>query len=205
MKNYIGQLRLYSLLDLVIFLYALHTGLYQALGAVLLWLGFILYLEYRHGHSYRKTLPNYLWVMLTVVGFILFQSYLTALAFIVLSHFYTLKKSRSRLALLSPVVRGAQAAVLVIGIIGYHSWIPLLVWLIVTIRNFLGDIRDAHKDTQEGKQTLAAILHLPPSKYIHLVGVLITTSIAWYIRPFSVILLLLAWLFEIASYNWTPR
>ena len=68
--NLLGQIRIYSLIDLIIILIAIKADNLQFIGVILLHLGFLLFLEYTHKHKYRRPFPRYLWVLLLLIGII---------------------------------------------------------------------------------------------------------------------------------------
>ena len=104
--NYLGQLRVYSLIDLVFLLVALQISLSLSVGILLLHLGFILYLENKHHHTYRLPFPSFLWIILTLAG-IFFYMKIEVLGFLLASYLYT-KKNNSSLAPYASFFRGLQ-------------------------------------------------------------------------------------------------
>lgn len=202
--NYLGQLRLYSLVDLLLLLAAANASVSQFGGVVFLWLGFLLFLENRHRHTYRQAFPAYLWPILYLFGLILYQRP-EGLIYLLLTFLYT-KKTERYLGLLSPVVRGLQNFVLVGGIIGYEAQLTWIVLLAIIIRNFLGDLRDVQTDRDEGIRTLPAALGFKKSSpYIHLAAILVTSFIWWKFSSLPIIIVLLVFLVEITTYFLTPR
>ena len=109
LMNHVGQLRLYSFVDLVLLLIAARATSSQLAGGLLLWVGFLLYLENGHRHSCREPFIPYCWVGIWLVGFALFP-HAFALAFILLSIAYTRKKW-GYWGLVAPIVRGLQSYV----------------------------------------------------------------------------------------------
>ncbi len=141
MLNYLGQLRIYSLIDFVVLLVASQANLYEFIGVVLIHVGFLAYLESRHNHSYRKSVPKYLWIFPTIVGIAFYGHYTFALLFIICSLLYTLK-TKSYFAIFAPFMRAFQYFFLIGGITGFFSQLPWIVLLVIFIRNFTGDVRD---------------------------------------------------------------
>ena len=202
--NYLGQFRLYSFVDLLLLLAAAKANMEQFIGISLLWLGFLAFLEVKHDHSYRKRLPRYLWLLLAVLGIVLYRK-IEAVLFIIASYFYT-KKVEKYWGLLSPFFRGLQNFFLIGGIAGYTT--PL-VWLalgLVVIRNLLGDFRDIKKDSKENIKTIPVLLGLKRDiKYVHFIMLLITSAVWWSFTDLSVMYLIGAFIIQITTYNVTPR
>ena len=203
-KNYLGQLRPYSLIDLIILLIATKATTYEFLGVVFLHVGFLAYLETRHEHSYRKKIPKHLWIFLTVIG-TLFYGHVEGVLFVVCSYLYTLKTKKS-FALISPIARGFQSFFLVAGIIGYNNKLTWIVLVLFFIRNFCGDLRDIVKDKKEHLKTLPVVMGLNKDfKYIHLVVTILTTFVWFKFTHFSFWLLIPIFLIQIFTYRLTPR
>jgi 4-hydroxybenzoate polyprenyltransferase len=202
-KNYIGQLRLYSLVDLVLLLAAINTEIHVFIGALLLHVGFLAYLELRHSHEYREKAPQWVPYILLMLGIILYARW-EAFAYILFSFLYTQKISK--LGRISPLCRGLQNFFIVAGIVGYHSWLPYAVFILLVLRNLAGDFRDVEKDTREGLKTLPISLGMKRSlKYIHLGFVIMTSVIWWSVSTLPISLLGAVILIEILSYDLTPR
>ncbi len=202
--NYLGQLRLYSLVDLVWLLLATQATFAQGLGVLFLWIGFLAHLELGHKHSYRTKLPKYLDYVLFLAGLLLFKK-TEGILFIFLAYLYT-KKKHSYWGVASPFLRGAQNFVLSAGIVGYLNPLSLFAFSLTLIRNFLGDLRDVKKDGEEGMKTIPVLLHMKcPWKYIHLAGVMATSAVWWSFTDVSVVFLFLVFAVQIGTYNLTPR
>ncbi len=204
MLNYIGQLRLYSLIDLFILLVAIKATTYEFLGVVLLHIGFLAFLEAQHRHTYRKTIPKYIWLIFTFIGFA-FYGHMEGIFFVICSYFYTLK-TKKYFATVSPLIRGLQNFFLVAGIVGYNNKIIWLVLVLITIRNVCGDLRDIEKDRKENLKTLPIILGFKKNiKYIHLIATL-ATSLVWFTyTSLTLWLLIPIFIIQISTYNLTPR
>lgn len=214
--NLIGQLRLYSAVDLLVLLSAARATPLQVAVSFSLWFGFLLYLESCHKHTYRQTFPKLLWLILWVIGVVappVFESWRIGVltlprpegaVFILFSWMYA-KKTQSHYGLWAPGFRGVQSLVLVGGIQGYAGILPWLALVLTAIRNILGDVRDVAEDKIEGMRTIPIVLGWRSVPHIHLIGVL-ATSLVW----FSFAHLFTGWLFllwalEIITYYWTPR
>ncbi|HIJ14072.1 TPA: hypothetical protein HA371_04985 [Candidatus Woesearchaeota archaeon] len=202
--NLIGQIRIYSLIDLIILLIAISSNSYQLAGAVLLHLSFILYLEKSHNHKYRIPFPKSLWVLLLIIGLILYKSYF-AIGYLIFSFLYT-RKNHPGLGVYSPIFRGIQSYFLVAGIIGILNPLSFLAGALFALRNFTGDLRDITKDKKEKLKTLPIVLGFNKDmKKIHLIFLLLTSFVWWYLSGISILWLALIYLIEIGTYNLTPR
>lgn len=203
MMNRIGQIRIYSAVDLMGLLLAAHASSCQVGVSLCLWFGFLLYLESCHKHDYRQNFPKLLWSVLWVVAIVALPTP-EYVAFILFSWLYA-KKTRRCLGLWSPVFRGLQSLMIVAGIVGYTNTLPWLAFMLVAIRNVLGDVRDADKDRAEGMTTIPIVLGWGSVPNIHLIGVL-ATSLVWFsLTHLSWAWLPAVWTVEIFTYNWTPR
>jgi len=154
--NIITQIRIYSLADLIIFLILLGANGSEFIGVILLHISFLFYLEAVHKHSYRVYTPNIIWITLGILGMIFYNN-IAVLGFIVFSYLYT-KKNSSFLGYYSPIFRGLQYYFLSSGIVGFLHPLSFVSLILITIRNFIGDLRDVSKDKKEGLNTLPIIL-----------------------------------------------
>jgi 4-hydroxybenzoate polyprenyltransferase len=205
MLNYLGQLRIYSLIDYVVLLIASQANLYQFVGVILMHVGFLAYLESRHSHSYRKPVPKYLWIFLTILGMAFYGNYIFSILFVICSILYTLK-TKKYFAIFAPVMRALQYFFLIGGITGFHSQLPWIALLVIFIRNFTGDVRDVVKDTGEGMKTLPIVIGLKRDiKYLHLITMLMTTTIWWTFTKIPLYFLPLILIIQILTYNLTAR
>jgi 4-hydroxybenzoate polyprenyltransferase len=201
--NYIGQIRLYSLADLVLLLISIGSTQYELAGAVILHLGFLAYLESRHAHEYRAKVPVWVSYLLCIIGLIFFGK-IEGLLYVFFSYLYT-KKTKNT-GFFSPSVRGLQNFFIIAGILGYHSSIPYIVGIVCFIRNLLGDFRDTEKDRREGMKTIPVILGVKSSiPHIHLVGMFLSSFVWWTFSSISVGWLILVLIIQIATYHLTPR
>jgi 4-hydroxybenzoate polyprenyltransferase len=202
--NYLGQCRIYSLIDLALLLFATKATPQEFVGVLFLHLGFLAYLEIKHAHSYRNIVPKWLCIGLFIIGIVLYP-HLEVLGFLVCSYLYT-QKNKKPFGYFSPIARGLQYFFLVAGIIGYNSFLVWIVLVLVTIRNFVGDLRDVNKDKKEGMETLPAFFGIKKDiKYMHLVFVLITSLVWRHFANLSILTLLFVWIVEVFTYNLTPR
>ena len=202
--NYLGQVRLYSLIDLALLLLASHADTAKFLGSLFLWLGFLSLLEARHKHTYRENIPYTICVLLFTVGFLLYGG-IIPLGYIALSLLYTLK-NKSNWGIVSPFIRGLQTLLLIVGITGFSHFLPYLAGFIIAVRNMLGDARDVTRDRTEKMKTFPIILGLEKSpKNIHLFATLATATIWWLIGGFNPIYLLATYVAIVTTYSLTPR
>ncbi len=202
-NNYIGILRIYSLVDLFLLLVAIKSNYYQFIGAILLHVGFLFYLEYKHDHSYRMKIPGLLWQIFIIFG-LFFYNRVEGLLYVLVSFLYT--KKTKKLGFLSPFMRGLQFFFIVGGITNFHSYLPYLAGILGFLRNLAGDFRDAGKDKKESMRTLPVIFGLNKNiKYVHLFALFLTTFVWWYVSGISIYWLMLIFLVEIGTYNLTPR
>ncbi len=202
--DYLGQIRLYSLIDIFILLIATKATTFEFIGAVFLHIGFLAYLEARHRHSYRRKVSEYEWIALFIIG-LLFYGHIEGILFIVCTYIYVLKTKKS-FALFSPVMRGFQYFFLVAGIIGYSSGLAWIALILITVRNFCGDLRDIVKDKKENCKTLPVIMGLNRDfKYIHLIVILTTTFVWFQYTNLALWLLAPIFLMQILTYNITSR
>ena len=201
--NYLGQLRLYTLADLILLLVAIGASTHQFYGAILLHVGFLAYLESRHAHSYRAKVPANAAYALTFIGIVLFRK-IEGLLYVLFSYLYP--KKNKNLGWMSPFARGFQYFFMVAGIIGYASGITYLVGVLTFFRNLAGDMRDTEKDRFEGMNTIPVLLNIKKSiPHIHLIAVIITSSVWWHLSSLSIAWLVVVMLIQLLTYKLTPR
>lgn len=209
-----GILRVYSLLDLTWMLLACGVGRSQAAGSLLLWVGFLYCLEAVHRHPYRKRVHPLEPLSLAFVGALLYVNteadFTAVIAFCVASALYV-NKNRKPFGYVSPLARGAQNFFLVGGAVGY-GWFTWLVFGLVALRNFVGDLRDISRDRSEGIRTLPVAFGWKKDKPSwHLLAVVVTTFLWWYRwgghdrGALSWALFFATVVVQVASYHFTPR
>ncbi|MEI6316336.1 MAG: hypothetical protein WCO65_01250 [bacterium] len=202
--NYLGQIRLYSLIDLILLLVAARAGMYDIVGVLCLHLGFVAYLENSHARSYREIVPSWVWITLALVG-VLFYSHMEFFSFLLFSFLYV-NKNNAKWGYFSPFFRGLQNFFLIAGIVGYRSYLPFIVLFVMILRNFAGDLRDVEKDTRDEMKTLPTMLGFKKNiRYGHLAMVLVSTAIWWHFAGLSIYMLAIVLAFEIGTYWITPR
>lgn len=202
--NLAGQIRIYSLVELIVICIAIKADWFSFAGIILLHLGFLLYLESVHKHKYRAGFPKYLWIGLICAG-IVFYNNPAVIGFLVFSFLYAKKNIRC-LSPYSPLFRGVQCYFLISGVIGFLSPLSFVFLGISAVRNFIGDLRDVTKDRKEGLKTLPIVLGFKKDmKRAHLIALLFTTLAWWYLSGISVLWLVALYLVQIGSYDLTPR
>ena len=202
--NIIGQTRIYSIIDLILFLFAISANNREFAGIILLHLGFLFYLEYSHKHKERVQISKLSWIILLIAGIILFNK-LAVIGFLIFSFLYV-HKNKTYLGAYAPFFRGAQFYFLASGIAGFLNPLSFLAFGLLTIRNFAGDLRDVTKDKKAGMKTLPIIFRFKKDfKYLHLIAILITSFIWWFLAGISIIWLISAYVLQVLTYNLTPR
>ncbi|MES2471099.1 MAG: hypothetical protein V4526_02630 [Patescibacteria group bacterium] len=202
--NYLGQLRLYSLADLIILLLAIQATSKEFAGVILLHVGFLAFLESRHSHSYRRKVPNLVWIALGIAGIFLY-GHIEVIGFIVFSYLYA-KKNKGMAGGFSFLSRGLQLFFLVAGITSFASMLPWVALGAFSVRNLLGDFRDVEKDTKEGMMTMPIVMGMKKGfRYAHLFATMLTTILWWSLGDLHISYLVGALIIEIVTYQWTPR
>lgn len=202
--NVFGQIRLYTLLDLILFAYAIGSDKKEILGIVLLHLGFLFYLEYTHKHSYRLPVPRATWIVLGIAGIFLLP-HVATIGYIVASIIYV-RKNNPRIAPFGPLARGVQYYFLAAAILGFSNPLCFLALVLLFVRNFAGDLRDVVKDTKEGMKTLPIVLGTKDdSRYAHIITLFLTTFIWWLLADISLAWLIAIYIIQLLTYNITTR
>lgn len=202
--NYVGQLRVYSLVDLVLLLVVVETIGEEFVGVLCLHIGFLAYLESKHAHNGRAAVPKWLWLVFVLTGLSFYQK-MEAIPFLVASFLYT-KKASEKWGIWAPFFRGFQLFFLVAGICGYGVCLPWVAFVVSFARNALGDFRDVEKDKKGGIVTLPMLFDIEHDlKYGHLIAVTMSTFVWWSYGGLSIYVLFCAIVIEVATYNLTPR
>lgn len=204
MKNYIGQLRIYSLLDLIVLSATINANMQEIFGIVFLHIAFLLFLEKKHAHIYRKSFPEHSWIPLIVVGIMLYGHYFESIAYIFFSFLYT-TKNKKYMGVFSPLFRGLQYYFIVAGITGYSVLFPFIVGIVIFFRNLAGDYRDIEKDKREGILTIPHCLGFKKDIDVYLIFLLSSTTIWWYFSKIPFLVLVIILITQIAVYKLTPR
>src|SRR3989344_8857067 len=147
--NYLGQLRIYSFLDLLVFATALTRNLNVIIGISLLWLSFLLYLESRHNDELRLRVNKFLWLVPFILSTFLIPIWV-CLGFALFSYLYTKKKQAGIWSVSAPLWRSLQNGVIAIG---FNFQLAILAVVLNFIRNLVADFRDVYNDKQRGIRT----------------------------------------------------
>ncbi len=206
--NYLGQLRIYSLVDLILMLRAVSQFSKPFLGAVFLWIGFLAFLESIHKDKGREPVnQTFAWLVWLQACIFLGDSSEIIPLYIVFSILYSFKK-RWYWARLSPLLRGLQTIAIVVLVSPSEiKWYWLAATaLLIAIRNFWGDARDIVQDEKEGIKTWPIYFEMQQRPLAHLFCTLGTTAAWWaYAGDLSLKWLLLVWVVEASTYLLTPR
>lgn len=204
LKNYLGQLRMYSYVDLLLLLMAVKSSTLDVIAASMLWFGFLIFLEWIHKDKGRNKWPLYAWLIPWLVGIIIIQRWETVF-FILLAVIYTLKK-RYPVGLVAPLINGLLKVSLILLVSKPQIEITILIFVLFFIRNLMGDIRDAHKDSSEKVITLPVLMgykkHTP---YVYPLFLGFTSFIWVQIGNLPIWLVPIGWLIQLGTYHLTPR
>jgi len=202
--NYFGQLRLYSLVDMILMMYASQAPFAALFGAMMLHIGFLAFLESRHKQPGRAPVSEDLpWVVCSYIGMRYFGDHIEAGIYICCSILYSMK-NRGRWGLLSPFFRGAQIFLLTVPFADF--WFAVLAAVATAVRNVLGDLRDVVADRQDNMKTWPVILRIKEDwLFFHLAATLATTWLWWSFTSISVFCPASLTLIELRSYYLTPR
>lgn len=203
--NYLGQLRIYSFLDIIVFATTLTINFGAIVGIALLWLSFLLYLESIHNDKPRLKVNKYLWLGPFIASLILLPIWI-CFAFALLSYLYTKKKQGKIWGVLAPFFRCLQNGVIAIG---FNFQLAILSIVLIFTRNLIGDFRDAYIDKQRGILTIPVVLGINKNQiwafYTHIFFVMATTII-WFNYSFLDSRLIFPIIvFQLISYPLTPR
>jgi hypothetical protein len=177
-RNYVGQLRFYSYVDLVLLLSALHAGPRVMCGVSLLWFGFLIHLEWRHRDRGRLGWHWSAWALLWLAALFVVPGHWTV-AFYVCAVGYAYKKRFRWAAAVSPLLNGLLKMFLSLEAPATTVGSAVLVLGLMSLRNLLGDVRDAAKDAEENVMTLPVLAgYRRPTSYVYPCG-LAATSLTW--------------------------
>ena len=203
--NYLGQLRIYSFLDILVFATALSWKVDTIIGIGFIWLSFLLYLEGQHKDKPRLPVSENLWLAPFVVSLILLPPFICIL-FALFSFLYTKKNHGKLWGISAPLWRGLQNGVLALA---FSPEIAVLAFILTLARNLIGDFRDAEDDKKRSITTIPVAIGLKNNQswafYAHMILV-VATTIIWF--HYSFLALYLIWpiiVIEILSYPLTPR
>ena len=187
--NYLGQLRLYSLANLM-FMLVVAGASWETLrfwSAVGLWVGFLAYLESHHRHEGRARIPEK-WAWYCWIGVLLIQPHASGIVawMMALSAVYSWQKT-GYWGLVSPIVRGLQTIVLVWGFpTPQNRQLLVVIASAMTIRNIFGDARDTSSDRAAEMKTWPVVLKMGDHLFLHWIAVMATTWLWWWFSGFSV-------------------
>lgn len=203
--NYAGQMRVYGIIDILIFAVALGCGRKALFGVPMLWVSFLLYLEAKHQDKLRLLVSRFAWIIVGFPTLILLPPWLP-FAFAVFAFMYTKKKTNHFFGYTSPIWRGLQNALIA------YVFMPkfaLLAFVAYSIRNLVGDLRDIGDDCENGTKTLPMLIGFRKNQswafFGHL-GCVIGTTLIWHhFTNLSWGLIILCILIQVISYPITPR
>ena len=203
LQNYIGQLRIYSFVDLVLLFLVVDATRLEIIGCSLLWFSFLIFLEFIHKDRGRVEWPISAWVVPFILGIVIIYK-IEIIFFIITAIFYTYKKQYP-LGLISPIINGLLKVFLVL-LISDDINIVILVFVLMTIRNLAGDFRDAYKDFSEKITTLPILFsYKQNTNYIYPLF-LAFTSLVWVLMAkISLWFILLVWFIQFKTYHLTSR
>jgi 1,4-dihydroxy-2-naphthoate octaprenyltransferase len=125
--------------------------------------------------------------------------------FIVLSATYALKKRFPGIAYISFLYNGGLKVMLVMDI-GQRWPVLLAIGLLMTLRNLMGDVRDAGKDVSEGVRSLPVAMGLRRNvPYVYPAALAITSTIWTIYGHLPIWTLVLALIVQATTYKLTPR
>ena len=203
--NYVGQLRIYSFVDMLVFATALTSDIRTIIGIGFLWLGFLLYLESQHHDPLRSATNGYLWIIPFVLSLALLPTWLCFI-FAFFSYFYAKKKSGLAWGISAPLWRGLQNGILAWV---YHPQIAFLAFTLSLVRNLVGDFRDVSVDRESNAHTLPVLLGIKENQswafYGHMLLVVASTLVWFHSSFLDMRLALPVILIQIISYPLTPR
>ncbi len=204
--NYIGQIRIYSLIPFVLFITTFSDDLIKITSLSLLWIGFLIYLEVSHKDPLRLRFFTYLWVPFIIPALVVATQ--ETLFFMFFSFLYAKKKDSAFWGGTSSLWRGLQNFSLAILTSPIIASIALVL---IYFRNLIGDIRDAGHDKKSNTITLPVLLGIFKNctigYYGHLGIILFSSVLWWYISLFSIPLhtLIILLFVQAISYPLTPR
>lgn len=202
--NYCGQLRPYSYADLFIMLIWLGAGPRELTSCSFLWFGFLIYLEIEHRDAGRLRWHWSVWLSCWIVGVLVYPRW-SQLLFISSAVLYSLKK-RPAFGWISPVFNGLVKSALVLGLPNASVRNTSIVFVVMTLRNLIGDIRDSHKDLCEHAKTIPVLLGWTRNVPIIYPLALATTSALWvWLGRLQWYVLAFAWTVQVLTYRLTRR
>ena len=203
--NYIGQLRIYSLLDFIVFSTALTNNISTIIAMTSLWCSFVLYLEYIHKDHLRLPVSFLAPLTLFIIPFF-FLPFWIPLLFGLFSFLYTKKKHSQFFGITAPLWRACINATLTIA---FNPALTLITVLIIFTRNFIADFRDAHYDKNNGTITLPVFLGYKKNAqwvfFAHPLSVMLSTLVWFHYSFINTSTLCLILFTQAIVYVITPR
>ncbi|MER5264299.1 hypothetical protein ABTZ99_19715 [Actinosynnema sp. NPDC002837] len=176
--NYLGQLRLYSFVDLLLLLAAVGADGTEVVGVSLLWIGFLVHLEWRHRDDGRLRWHWAAWLVPWLLAPLFLMSPWLVLYY-ALAVAYTYKKRFPAAGAVSPLLNGGLKATYVLLLPTGTPVVTALVFVVMAVRNLLGDVRDAAKDARQGVGTLPVLLGYRRRTPLVYPAGLVATSVLW--------------------------
>jgi 4-hydroxybenzoate polyprenyltransferase len=203
--NYVGQMRIYGIIDISVFALAVGCSLIEMIGVVLLWICFLLYLESIHRDALRLTIRRFVWLIVGIPTLFILPWWLPV-AFMLAGYMYTKKKTNRFFGITSPLWRGIQGALIAVAFMPEFAFLAFVVY---AIRNLIGDFRDIGDDWNNGTHTLPVCIGFRKNQtwafWGHLATVIGTTLLwSWY-ADLNITIILLCVVGEIITYPLTPR
>ena len=205
--NYLGQLRIYSLVDWMLLLIVSGANFFQFAGGVFMHIGFLGFLESQHQHPNREPVSDVHAIAVCMSAAAMFGGDMQKRAyyFLFFSGIYALKKY-NRWALVSPVARGMQVWLILQLLLPFDSALLWCAAIGFTVRNALGDFRDIEHDRAEGMRTWPVALRVKQDwVFVHLVATLTTTWLWWSFSSLPMWIPTALNIVEVGTYWLTPR
>ncbi len=198
-------MRIYGIIDILIFAKALQCDAGEMIGLGLLWMSFLLYLESRHRDKLRLKVSRCAWIIVGLPTLILLPLWLPC-AFTMCAVLYTKKKRNRFFGCTSSIWRGLQGALIAFA---FMPKFTLLAFILYAIRNLVGDFRDIGDDWNDGARTFPTMLGFRKNQvwafWGHLVSVIATTILWFQFTNLSSGLLVICLTLQVISYPLTPR
>jgi len=119
---------------------------------------------------------------------------------------YSLKKRISYLGVISPLLNGALKASLVLTVTSVGLQRLTLIFIVMTIRNLLGDVRDAEKDAKEGVYSLPVVIgYRRATPFVYPAGLGMSSTLWTVIGGLPFWALAATWSIQALTYRLTPR
>lgn len=201
--NYFDLLRVYSLVDLALLLFAAEANARGFFGGIVLHISFLAFLESCHKQEGREPVPTEVGLPALIVAVLIWGQEKFASPFLLFTVMYA-AKNRGYWGLASPFARGAQIFLLTVPFASLRF--SLIAACAMAIRNVAGDWRDVVADRRAGMHTWPIVLGVKEDwLFLHLAATVATTWLWWCFTELGLVWPLVVALIELASYYWTPR